>query len=103
MPDRIDPAYGRDRPIQEGTDCTAALELMPDDLGFDDGLESTVEHALRVERHLLRNLRETRVFHDFGVHAVAMRARLVNDPRKHHGFGRLDLDPAWKRQPHFNV
>src|SRR5439155_17850202 len=38
-------------------------------------LNPPVEHALYIERHLLRHLRETRILHDFSVHAIAMCAR----------------------------
>src|SRR6266545_3575969 len=66
----------------------------------DENLESTVDQALAIERHRLRihHVGQPRVFHDLGVHAIAMRARLVHDPREHHGFAALELHAPRKRR-----
>src|SRR5437870_5916703 len=65
----------------------------------DQKLESTVDQALAVERHGLRihHVGQPRVLHDFGVDAIAMRARLVHDPREHHGFAALELHAPRER------
>src|SRR5438552_5046942 len=65
----------------------------------DQKLESTVDQALAVERHGLRihHFGQPRVLHDFGVDAIAMRARLVHDPREHHGFAALELHAPRER------
>src|SRR6476619_2114495 len=65
---------------------------------LDDCLESAVKHALAVEGHRTRihHRCQAWVFHDFGVHAVAMRARLEHDIREHHGLAGLKLHLLWK-------
>src|SRR5213592_2913693 len=68
--------------------------------GVDHHLESAPEHALAVERHVLRvhHLRQSLVLHDLGHDAVAMRARLVHDVREHHRLAGFELDALRKRR-----
>ncbi len=72
--------------VRPGT-CAAAR------LHHDRGLEAAPDHALAVERHRLRihHLRQPRVAHDLLEHAIAMRARFVEDVGKHHDFVFLEL------------
>ena len=67
--------------------------------GFDQDLESAVDHALAVEGHRLRihHLCQARIFHYLCVHAIAMRSRLEHDPREHHRLAALELDPSRER------
>src|SRR6267378_1744902 len=67
---------------------------------IDHDLEPTPEHALAVERHVLRvhHLRQALVLHDLGHDAVAMRARLVHDVREHHRLAGFELDALRKRR-----
>src|SRR6267378_4835394 len=67
---------------------------------IDHDLEPTPEHALAVERHVLRvhHLRQALVLHDLGHDAVAMRARLVHDVREHHRLAGFELDALRERR-----
>ena len=68
-------------------------------LQFEHGLEAAPKHALAVKRHGfgIHHLRQTRVFHHFGVDTVALRARLVHDVRENHSLPGLKLDALRKR------
>src|ERR687898_2190666 len=71
---------------------------------LDDGLEAAPEHALAVERHVLRvhvllPLRVRReLLHDPLVDSVALAARAVDDEREHDDFAALQLHAARKRR-----
>src|SRR5260221_5671712 len=67
---------------------------------IDHDLEPTPEHALAVERHVLRlhHLREALVLHDLGHDAVALRARLVDDVREHYHLAGFELDALGERR-----
>src|SRR6266404_6874688 len=62
-------------------------------------LEPAIDHALGVERQRLcvHHAGQPLVGHHPGVDAIALPARLVGDPGKHHGFARLELDAARER------
>src|SRR6187431_259027 len=62
-------------------------------LEIDHHLESAEHHALSVERHGFRihHVREPRVFHRLRIHAIAILARLVDDPREPHLLALLEL------------
>src|SRR2546425_9042854 len=79
--------------------CVADAVTAIDRSGVDHHLESAPEHALAVERHVLRvhHLRQSLVLHDLGHDAVAMRARLVHDVREHHRLAGFELDALWDR------
>src|ERR1700704_434032 len=70
-------------------------------LRADQELESAEDHALAVEGHRLRihHLCEPGILHDFRVDAIAMRARLVDDPGEDHGLAGLELDALRERRP----
>src|SRR5712672_3202384 len=70
------------------------------DSGVDHHLESAPEHALAVERHVLRvhHLRQSLVLHDLGHDAIAMRARLVDDVREHDHLAGFELDALRERR-----
>src|SRR5688500_7673170 len=71
-------------------------------LTLDRYLEPAVHHALEVEWHLLplHHGGDPRIGHDLRVHAVAVLARLVEDPRKNDGLSWLRTDPLGVGQPH---
>ncbi len=71
---RLTPGHRTDRSFRESIDCPPAPGSIREVSGFDDRLESAVQHALRIERHwLIHHLHQTRIFHDLLVNAVAMR------------------------------
>src|SRR5687767_7625437 len=72
---------------------------------LDDRLEAAPEHALAVERHVLRvhvllplGVRHE-VLHDLLVDAVALAARAVDDEREDDRFAALQLHAPRKRGP----
>ena len=71
-------------------------------LRLDHDVEPAVDHALAVEGHRLRihHLGEARDLSCLSVDAIAMGARLVDDPGENHCFAGLELDAAWERR-HF--
>src|SRR3546814_17089001 len=65
---------------------------------FHDRPEPAPDHALAVERHALRiHAGEARVGHHLLVDAIALRARLVDDPCKHPDLAGLELDALRER------
>src|ERR1700738_3320547 len=60
---------------------------------FDEGRESTPDHALTIERDRLRihHLGETRVAHHLFVDAVTSDARLIHNPGEHHDLAGLEF------------
>jgi hypothetical protein len=73
-------------------------------LGFDDSFESAVKHTLHIEGHRrFHQLRQTRIFHDFRVDAVAMCAGLEHNIGEQYRLAGLGLDSARKRLSHFDV
>src|SRR5688500_15516343 len=72
---------------------------------LDDRLEAAPEHALAVERHVLRvhellplRIRHE-VLHDSLVDAVTLAARAIDDERKHDDLAALQLHAPGKRGP----
>src|SRR5450631_3520889 len=67
--------------------------------GREEQLESAEDQSLAVEGRRLRvhHVDEPRVVHHFGVDAVALRARLVDNPGKNNGFPGLELHASWER------
>src|SRR5690349_4158632 len=69
---------------------------------IDDHPEAAERHAFAVERHRLRihHVRETRILHRLRVHAIAILARLVDDPREPHLLAFLELHALREGSPH---
>jgi transcriptional regulator with XRE-family HTH domain len=64
-----------------------------------EDLEAAVEHSLHVERHRFWiDARHSRILHDLGVHAIAMRPRLVHDPGEDDGLAPFQLELCRKRR-----
>src|SRR3954463_9807354 len=69
------------------------------DSQLDQHPESAEHHALAIERHRLRihHARESRIAHGLGVDAVAILARLVDDPREPHFLALLEFHALRER------
>src|SRR3546814_929992 len=76
-----------------GIECSSSSSSQ-----FHGRPEPAPDHALAVERHALRiHAGEARVGHHLLVDAIALRARLVDDPCKHHDLAGLELDALRER------
>src|SRR5262249_31706834 len=66
----------------------------------DHALETGPEHALAVERQRrgVHDVCLARVFHHFGIDAIAGCARLVHDIGEHHRLSRLEFDALRERR-----
>lgn len=65
-------------------------------------LESSVDHTVEIEGHVFRIAHgmDARIFHHFGVHAVAMGARFEQDIREDQPLAGLGLGAFRKWNPH---
>ncbi|CUS38712.1 conserved hypothetical protein [Candidatus Nitrospira nitrificans] len=71
-------------------------------LGLDEDFESTVGHTFIIKGHILwiAHLMDTRVFHHFGVDAVAVGTRREQDVREDHCLAGFGLGVFCKRYAH---
>src|SRR5262245_30738006 len=68
-------------------------------LGVDHYLEASIDHALRIEGHVLHvHAGDALVLHHLGVDPIAVRPRFIHDPREDHRLARLELDAARERR-----
>ena len=100
---RIQERYGYQRDRPSASWPSSLPRKRPALLEVDHDLESTEGHALHIEGHGLRvhHLRHPRIFHNLRIHAVAMGARLVENPRKEDCLAWLCFREARKWDPHF--
>src|SRR5688572_24071594 len=90
------------RPAALSAVTSSKRELLPSRVSeVDDDLEAAVEHPLRVEGHRrIHHLRDLRVLHHPGVHGVAVRFRLVDDPREDRHLAGLRSGGLRESDPH---